>query len=615
MTLRLVSPVHGTRLVRGAAFLLAVWGFAALLGWPPAKQAAVRLVDFPIERRRAATGPTLQAFAHLAASQRGYPPNGPKAFTSPTPFSTFAIVDAASGTEVWRREGPGRVVVTDRLGTVTRVWIGDFTDLTTPGRYRIVADNGLTTHPFDIAPDVFDVAIRSTQRVFYYQRAFTAIVASHAEGPWTHDSDEHLAPPDVRHGWHDAGDFSLYNMTTVSSLFWLLEAYRDFSPADDHTNIPESGNGVPDLLDEIRWGLDWMLSVQSSNGGFRNSTCQSAYQPYGRNWPESVSPYIDGEVGTMGTARAVGVLAYASTVFAPVDERYARQLREAAARGWAHLEARPDEHSDGPTCDAYRQDGDARLGRSVRMFAAAGMLLATGERRFRDAFEASFEAIAADPSPYRFNVYACLLYLRSNAADSDRLSTIRLQLAAHADAVRLDARAHPFEWAGRYFWGSIAAGFERTGAFSIKQCLVDPASEGDHCRRALANLDYVFGRNVFQFAYVSGIPGTTRGRQHAFHQWLASLRATPYLFPGAVAGGPSEQPEPIDGSRPHGYPVAVWGYWGDPAMPRDATTAVDARYTDNDSWSTNELAITWQAVTLYNLYFGQWAAKSVSFTR
>ena len=50
---------------------------------------------------------------------------------------------------------------------------------------------------------------------------------------------------------------------------------------------------------------------------------------------------------------------------------------------------------------------------------------------------------------------------------------------------------------------------------------------------------------------------------------------------------------------PHGRPISTWGYWGDPAMPRDALTPLDGRYTDNDSWSTNELDIDWQGVTLY----------------
>ena len=552
----------------------------------------------------------LESFTRLAASQLGYLPTGPKAFTSPRAFGSFVVVDDATHTTAWQGGAPTRAVATDLLGSVPEVWIGEFTAVVAPGRYRIVADNGLESYPFTIGDRVFDGAVRAVQRVFYFQRAFTAIVAPHAEGPWVHPTDASLAPVGVRHGWHDAGDFSLYNMTAASSAFWLLEAYSDFTPDADDTNIPESGNGVPDLLDEVRWELEWLLTVATPEGAFRNSTCLEPYAAYGDNAPERSRPYVLGEAGTMATARAVGILAYASSIFARYDPAFAATLQDAAWRGWRYLEARPDEYSDGPTCAAYRQDGDRRAGRAGRMFAAAGMLVATSEPQFREAFAAYFDDIDGDPSAYRFNAYACLLYMRAAAGDERRRVVISRRLRQLADDALADAASHPFAWAGRYIWGSIGVGFERSGAYTVKQCLAVRRLVSPDCRQALANLDYVFGRNSYQLAYVSGLPGVTRARQHAFHHWLASLRATPYLFPGAVAGGPNQRPEPADGSRPLASPHATWGYWGDPAMPRDAATAVDGRFTDNDSWSTNEVAIGWQAVALYNLYFAQWAGHT-----
>ena len=77
----------------------------------------------------------------------------------------------------------------------------------------------------------------------------------------------------------DAGDFSLYSASTNSALFWPLSAVADFSPREDDTGITESGKGVPDLLDEARWGLEWLLSVQEPGGGFHNTTCQELYGP------------------------------------------------------------------------------------------------------------------------------------------------------------------------------------------------------------------------------------------------------------------------------------------------------------------------------------------------
>lgn len=243
------------------------------------------------------------------------------------------------------------------------------------------------------------------------------------------------------------------------------------------------------------------------------------------------------------------------------------------------------------------------------MYAAAGLLLATGEARHRQGVEDWFQEVDNDPSYLRSNVYAALLYLRAPAGAPARRQALRARLRARADGVVADGQAHPFRWATRYLWGSIAAGFQRTGAFSIPACLAAPEREAAHCRQALDNVHYALGRNLLQRCYVSGLPGVTRGRTHAFHHWLATLDATPFLFPGMVAGGPMAAPVESDGSFPRLLHRSSWGYWGDPAMPRGPDTPLDGRYTDNDSWSTNEMDIEWQAVTLYSLHFARWWAR------
>jgi endoglucanase len=573
------------------------------------KAAAKRVAGYPAWRERAAAPPEEPVFGRLAASQVGYAPAMRKQFSSPRRFSAFQVVGDGDGIVALQGGPPVRSVDTDVLGASPTAWIGDFTALETPGRYRIVADDGLASHAFAVGTDVFDDAVRAVQRALYFQRAFTSIDPEHAEGPWVHPSDEAQAPPGEVKGWHDAGDFSIYNASATTALFWLLEAYADFAPAADDTNIPESGNGVPDLLDEARWGLEWMLSVQEPSGGFRNTTCQERYGPYGTNAPERAPPYRAGEVGTIATGRAVGTLAYASVLFRPHAPAFAARCLEAARRGYGYLQAHPGASTDGPTCPAMRQDGDPQVGGDVRMYAAAGMLVATGEDRFRDDFEASFQDILADPSFRRTNGYAALLYLRAAAGDPARQRHIRARLRQQADLALADGARHPFQWAGRYFWGSIGAGFQRSGAFSAKACLEDPVRAAADCEQVLANVHYAMGRNSLHIAYVSGLRGVSHGRSHAFHHWLAALGARPFAFPGMVAGGPVEHPEPGDLSFPHARPLPIWGYLGDPAMPRDASTPVDARYTDNDSWSTNEIDVEWQGVTLYSLYFAQWWAK------
>jgi endoglucanase len=579
----------------------------------PLKEALDGLRGYPAWRERAALGPEAPPFGVLAASQIGYGPFMVKQFSSPRHFASFQVV-SASGEVAFRGGPPVREVPTDGLGAIRIVWVGDFTPLRAVGRYHIVTNDGISSYPFDIGPVVFDSTVRAVERAFYYQRAFTEIDAEHAQGPWVHASDAGLAPPGVVKGWHDAGDFSLYSASTNSALFWMLSAVADFAPREDDTGIPESGNGVPDLLDEARWGLEWLLSVQEPGGGFRNAICQERYGPYGTNRPERMPPYRAGEVGTIATGRAVGTLAFASVLYRPYDAAFAERSLDAAKAGYRFLRDRPAENSDGPTCPAMRQDGDPNIGRDVRMYAAAGLLLATGDRSLRMDFDKNYQPLHNDPSYERSNVYAALLYLRASAGDPERQRAIRRELRSRADEVRFDGVRHPFQWAGRTFWGSIAGGFQRTAGFSAQACLEDPIESAADCEQVLANVHHALGRNYQLMAYVSGLPGVTRGRMHAFHHWLAALDAKPFLFPGLVAGGPIAAPEPGDVAVPHGRPIPIWGYWGDPAMPRGASTPLEGRYTDNDSWSTNELDVDWQGVTLYNLYLARWLAADARAT-
>src|SRR5438552_1813913 len=575
----------------------------------PAKRAAKRALGHWNSRNRFKMKVVERPFTHLAASQVGYGPSMSKEFTSARSFDGFRITSERDGATVFAGAGPVRKVRTNLLGPIDTVFVGDFSPLRTPGRYRVVADNGDTSFPFEIGQGVFDPALRAIQRWFYYQRAFTEIDAAHAEGPWVHPSDADKAPPGVRKGWHDAGDFTVYSASLNTALFWLLEAFSDFKPAADDTGIPESGNGVPDLLDEARWGLEWLLSVQDASGGFRNVTCQDQYGAYGTNSPQSVPPYKDGEVGTLATARAVGNLAYASTVFRAYDAAFADRCLLSAMNGYRYLKERWSENTDGPSCPAYNANENAEVGRHARMFAAAGMLLASGEKQFRDDFENSFVDVHYDPSYNHMNGFAARLYLRAQAGDPARKRALRERVRLLAVSSREDGAKNPFGWATRFHWGSIGAGFTRTGFANVAVCLEDPARNAADCDQALANVHYVFGRNSIQFSYVSGLPGVTRGRTRAFHHWLATLRAKPFNFPGMVAGGPIPAPAPNDGSKPDSWPIPIWGYWGDPALPRDGSTPLDGRYSDNDSWSTNEVSVDWQGSALYSLYFAQWAAR------
>lgn len=551
------------------------------------------------------------ALDHIAASQLGFAPGMKKQFSSPVQFTSFEIRRVADDGIVFTGGAPIGQITSSLIGGAT-VWIGDFTTLTTPGRYKIVV--GTTeSYPFTIGTNIFDQPLRAVQRFFYYQRAFTAIEMPYAEGPWIHPTDVDKAPPGVVKGWHDAGNYAIYMPTMTQSVFWLLEAWSDFRPMDDDTNIPESGNTIPDLLDEARWGAEWVKSMQDSGGGFWGTSCPGCNElyPYGSSTPNTISPYCKSLPPTVqNTAKAVAVLAYASKVFSEFDTAFASSCLASAQAGWSWMANNPTETNDaGPCGGSYLQGSDPALLKTNRMWAAASMLYATGNPLYETAFQNEYVTINGISSYSKSEAFAASVYLRITAgANPVTMNSIRQQFFSMANGVRSDADAHPFQFATAYYWGCTSNGMHRSGQFSWKAYALDSTRTSDRDQASM-NLDYIFGRNYLNLCYISGIDSISKSRERGFHEWMKALNTTPWHFPGALGGGPNQSPDANDISYPSMLPYPIWGYWGDTANPRNASTPVDGRFTDNDSWSTNEIAINWNAALLYNLYAAKKIAK------
>jgi len=123
---------------------------------------------------------------------------------------------------------------------------------------------------------------------------------------------------------------------------------------------------------------------------------------------------------------------------------------------------------------------------------------------------------------------------------------------------------------------------------------------------------HALGRNYQQMAYVSGLPGVAHGRTHAFHHWLAALDAKPFLFPGWWLEDPSRHPSWVTLPCRTAAPFRFGATGAIPPCHGMHRLRWRAATTDNDSWSTNELDIDWQGVTLYNLYLARWWAAGAT---
>jgi hypothetical protein len=291
------------------------------------------------------------------------------------------LVDRPGVTVELRRGSDGAVVGTYTSGAleadedsgdqVARV---DFSDATTPGgHYLYLPDEGLRSYLFRIADDVYDIVGAAAAKSFYFQRCNHDKALPHAGdallgfdglgGQWV-DSTCHggdtAAPAgpgsadhgalDLRGGWHDAGDYqkTLWGRG-VPELLFAYEVNPGAWP-DGQLAIPESGNGVPDLLDEVAWELDFYVRMQRPDGHFMSSVkgrgdtsvSPPSTSDQGRVYFDATSPSGDGWSGggvtlTLATANATLALAHAAIVYAPVDGDAADRYEAAARAGWAWL--------------------------------------------------------------------------------------------------------------------------------------------------------------------------------------------------------------------------------------------------------------------------------------
>lgn len=153
---------------------------------------------------------------------------------------------------------------------------GDFTEFKTPGTYKIISSPSGASYEFSIGDDLYDDVYKDVVLMLYKQRCGTEVTKDIA-GDFAHEAchmqeatvygDTSGTKIDVSGGWHDAGDYGRYVVSGAKTVQDLFLAYEDYGQTADDLGIPESGNKTPDLLDEAKYELDWMLKMQDAASG------------------------------------------------------------------------------------------------------------------------------------------------------------------------------------------------------------------------------------------------------------------------------------------------------------------------------------------------------------
>jgi len=556
------------------------------------------------------TGPRVRV------NQVGYLPDGPKRAT---------LVSEGPQPLPWQlRDAAGAVVATGMTtprgmdaASGQSVHTIDFSAHTAAGSGYTLSADGETSFPFDIAGDIYRQLRSDALQFFYIQRSGIAIdgalVGQQYARPAGHlgvapnqgDTDVPCQPGlcdyrlDVRGGWYDAGDHGKYVVNGGIATAQLLGAFERTKTAptatpgaleDSTLRVPERGNGVPDVLDEARWELEFMLRMQVPAGrllaGMVHHKMHDAMwtglplQPQADPQPRELHP-----VSTAATLNLAAVAAQAARLFAPYDAAFAAQSLAAARTAFAAAKAHPAmfaSDADGTGGGAY---GDADVSDEF-YWAATELYLTTGEQAFLAELTSSphHTADVFAPSGFSWPSMAALARLDlatvpSGLPAADR-QRVRASVVAGADAYLATLRAEAYGLpmpgdADFYFWGGnsnilnnvvvLATAYDLTGNVAYR--------EG-----ALEGVDYIFGRNALNHSYVTGYGEASSQNQHTriySHQLDPNLPNPP---PGSISGGANAGLQ-------------------DPIAERLLTgCAPQFCYIDDiESYSTNEVAINWNS--------------------
>ncbi|WP_328473312.1 glycoside hydrolase family 9 protein [Actinoplanes sp. NBC_00393] len=532
--------------------------------------------------------------SEVAINQVGHLPSGPKRAT--------LVTDATEALAWQLADGSGRVVATgtsEPRGTDVscgqNVHTIDFGAHQQAGTGFTLSADGATSRPFAIGADLYRPLRADALKFFYCQRSGIEIRDDLRPGygrPAGHLSDRDVpcAPDagdyrlDVRGGWYDAGDQGKYVVNGGITVWQLLHAFEHRRGLDDLAlDLPESGNGVPDLLNEVRWELDFLLRMQAPSGLVH-------HKMHDQQWTGLPTlPHLDPQprvlrpVSTAATLNLAAVAAQGSRIYRKYDADYADRLLAAARTAYAAAGDHPIRYA--PVEDTIGggpyNDDDVR---DEFYWAAAELFLTTGEQRYADAVLTSplhtedvFGSYALD---WAATAAAARLSLALTPNELPELDAVRASVVAGADKYLAIQQAHPYAVAyappgNQWEWGSNSMVLNNLMVVAVAY---DLTGETRYRDGALEGLDYLLGRNALNLSYVTGYGTDYAKNQHS--RWYAHQidPSLPHPPNGTLAGGPNS------------------GLQDEVAQARLTGQVGQFCYVDDiHSWSTNELTINWNA--------------------
>jgi endoglucanase len=535
----------------------------------------------------------------IRVNQLGYLPGASKlAVVTDSAASEFMVLDAATGATVLRAAlGPDRLW--DASGEQAR--IADFSALQAGGRYRLKVAGAPLSAPFSIDATVYRALDSAALKAYYFNRASTALLPQHAgvyaraaghpdDHVLVHASAATAARPAgtviaAARGWYDAGDYNKYIVNSGIATYTLLAAYEHYPAyfAVQNNAIPESGNGIPDILNEALWNLQWMLNMQDpQDGGVYHKLTNKKFD--GMVMPEqATTARFVVQKTTAAALDFAAVMATASRVLAPFDSRLpglSATMRSAAVAAWTWAQAHPDVYYQQPADIATGEYPDNNVSDEFA-WAAAELFIATGDDGYYLAMRAKdVAATTPDWEDVRGLAWISLAQHRAHLpaiADRALIEARILTLAERLSKAASDSAYAVAMEKKDFVWGSNAVALNQ--AVMLLQAYRINA-RADYLRAAQSALDYVLGRNATGSSFVTGFG--ERSPMHPHHRPSQADKVNAPV-PGFMVGGP--QPGQQDKAAcTRAYPSVL---------------AAKAWLDDVCSYASNEVAINWNAPLVY----------------
>lgn len=525
----------------------------------------------------------------VKVNQVGYNPDDTKVFVTKydKEITEFEILDAASKEVVYTGTFTDEFTNSKSGGGAQRT--GDFSDFTTPGTYIVSVEGIGESYEFTIAENIYDDMYKDVVRMLYLQRCGCdldselagdfAHVACHTQETTIYGTDTVI---DVTGGWHDAGDYGRYvvpGAKTIMDLFMTYESSED--ARSDNLDIPESGNGIPDLLDEAKYELDWMLKMQAENGGvYHKVTCA--------NFPETVeataetAPLIVSPISATATGDFAAVMAHAYNIYKEYDSAFANQCLEASKEAYAYLVANEETlvgftNPEDIVTGAYDDKGIS----DEFFWASIELYLVTQDSTYLDKAAELYTKKTGGLGWAAVGYYGMYSYLYADESlqINEELKTAFIESITSAcdESMKKAKKDSYFVSLGdSYPWGSNMTVANEGMLYYIAY---DLTGNEEYAEYARLQLDYILGVNPLGYCYVTEYG--TLSPEHTHHRPSMVLGQT---MPGMLVGGPNSNAD-----DPYAKAVLSFSRGG-------------MCYVDNDScYSTNEVTIYWNSPLIYLL--------------